>query len=51
MRPVPEQVQLLVSRYLHLVDDALPGTQTARVMLTDRGIAWSVLEISRLHCW
>ena len=25
MSPVHEQVQLLVSRYLHLVDDALPG--------------------------
>jgi hypothetical protein len=39
---------LLVSRYLRLADDALPGTQTARVMLTDRGIAWSDLGISRL---
>ena len=50
MRPVPEQVQLLVSRYLHLVDDALPGTETARVMLTGWGISWSGLGISRLHC-
>jgi hypothetical protein len=51
MRPVPEQVQLLVSCYLHLVDDPPPGNQSARVMLTDRGIVWSVLGISRLHCW
>jgi hypothetical protein len=50
VRPVPEQGQLLVSRYLHLVDDALPGNQTARVMLTDRGIVWSVLGISVLYC-
>jgi hypothetical protein len=48
--PVHEQVQLLVSRYLHLVDDALPWTQTARVMLTDWGIVCSVRGISRPHC-
>jgi hypothetical protein len=50
VRPLPDQAQRPVSRYLHLVDERSRGTQTARVMLTDWGIVWSDLGISRLHC-